>query len=86
MHAQRGKVVVSVVVVVTVVIKITTSQVLGDSASANCRSSVENSDKMQIGTSKLLERPVKARKWCFLYDMPILIKEWPDYIVSFAIN
>ena len=68
-HAQRGKVIDSVVVVVST--KIARSRVLGEFKSVNYSQSVINCKKMCIRASRLSKRDHESYKSCFLLVMPI---------------
>ena len=70
-HAQRGKVIGSVVVVVVVSTKIARSRILGEFASANCRYDVENRKKTCVRASKLSKRGHESYKSCFVLVTPI---------------
>ena len=61
-HAQGGKVISLVVVVITVITEIVRSRVLAISASANCCSNIENSEKTRPGTARHVQAMRKAQK------------------------
>ena len=64
-HAQRGKVIGFVVVVVVVSTKIARSGILGEFVSANCSYGVGNRKKMRIWVSKLSIRDHESYNLCF---------------------
>ena len=70
-HAQRGKVIGSVVVVVVVSTKIARSRILGEFASANCSDGVINRKKTRERASRLSKRDHESYKSCFLLVTPI---------------
>ena len=73
-HAQRGKVISSVVVGVVVVVvstKIARSRILGEFASANCSQGVINRKKTRERASRLSKRDHESYKSCFLLVTPI---------------
>ena len=71
-HAQRGKVIGFVVVVVVVVsTKIARSGILGEFASTNCSYGVGNRKKTRVWASRLSKRDHESYKSCSLMVTPI---------------
>ena len=69
-HAQRGKIIGSVIVVV-VSTKIAKSRLLDEFASANCSQGVRNRKKTYERASRLSTRDHESYKSCFLLVTPI---------------
>ena len=69
-HAQRGKV-IGFVVVVVVSTKIARSRILDKFASANCSYGVGNRKETRVRASRLSKRDHKSYESCFLLVTPI---------------